>query len=243
MARKRSVHLGAKWNTRCVWKNRYKIICHPDVLSSPVDYLLLPRWIIQSLNFTLRWYTHLIDDKSSVLSCKGELIMVHHPVRSSRIASIAYDERSATLEIRFVDRRTLQYQRVPARIYNDFCRLCLKGDSMMAWWKENLPKSKCSASIHYWGWFFTARNERIPTTPSLAPSFGWFTPSVTSISGKSKGLTPSMQATFYAILFGIRAALVKRVNSADSAKEVSGFLRVKAIFRQQVFTFNHIDSW
>ncbi|MDY1035866.1 KTSC domain-containing protein [Lelliottia sp. CFBP8978] len=48
--------------------------------------------------------------------------MVHHPV-----TSIAYDEHSATLEIRFLDRKTLQYQRVPARIYNDFLQVVSKG--------------------------------------------------------------------------------------------------------------------
>lgn len=59
---------------------------------------------------------------------------------------------------------------------------------------------------------------------------------------KIKRTDPFDAGDIYAILIGIRAALVKRVNSADSAKEVSGFLRVKTIFRQQVFTFNNIDS-
>ncbi|MGY5367952.1 KTSC domain-containing protein [Enterobacter oligotrophicus] len=53
--------------------------------------------------------------------------MVHHPVKSSRIASIAYDEQSATLEVRFRDRTTLQYQRVPARIFSDFLSVVSKG--------------------------------------------------------------------------------------------------------------------
>ncbi|AUJ81523.1 MULTISPECIES: KTSC domain-containing protein [Enterobacter] len=53
--------------------------------------------------------------------------MVHHPVKSSRIASVAYDEKSATLEIRFRDRKTLQYQRVPARIFSDFLSVVSKG--------------------------------------------------------------------------------------------------------------------
>ncbi|MDR9890455.1 KTSC domain-containing protein [Pseudenterobacter timonensis] len=53
--------------------------------------------------------------------------MVHHPVRSSRIASIGYDARSAILEIRFLDRTLLQYQPVPARIYNDFLLVVSKG--------------------------------------------------------------------------------------------------------------------
>jgi hypothetical protein len=53
--------------------------------------------------------------------------MVHHPVKSSRIASVAYDKRTATLEIRFNDRSMLQYQGVPTRIYNDFLQVVSKG--------------------------------------------------------------------------------------------------------------------
>ncbi|HDR2751673.1 KTSC domain-containing protein [Enterobacter sp. RHBSTW-00175] len=53
--------------------------------------------------------------------------MTHHPVRSSRISSIAYDEGSATLEIRFHDRSAFQYQRVPARIFRDFLSVVSKG--------------------------------------------------------------------------------------------------------------------
>ena len=46
--------------------------------------------------------------------------MNHHPVKSSRIASVGYDESSRTLEIRFHQLSTLQYQHVPARIFRDF---------------------------------------------------------------------------------------------------------------------------
>jgi hypothetical protein len=53
--------------------------------------------------------------------------MVHHPVKSSRIASIGYDEPSATLEIRFRDRTLIQYRHVPARIFSDFLRVVSKG--------------------------------------------------------------------------------------------------------------------
>ena len=35
--------------------------------------------------------------------------MNHHPVKSSRIASVGYDESSCTLEIRFHQLATLQY--------------------------------------------------------------------------------------------------------------------------------------
>ncbi|MEH0884998.1 KTSC domain-containing protein [Enterobacter sp. UNJFSC 003] len=53
--------------------------------------------------------------------------MVHHPVKSSRIASVAYDEQSATLEICFRDRSRLQYQPVPARVFSDFLSVVSKG--------------------------------------------------------------------------------------------------------------------
>ena len=45
--------------------------------------------------------------------------MNHHPVKSSRIASVGYDESSHTLEIRFHQLATLQYQPVPARIFRN----------------------------------------------------------------------------------------------------------------------------
>lgn len=53
--------------------------------------------------------------------------MQHHPVKSSRIASIAYDELSSTLEICFRDRSTLQFHGVPARIFRDFLIVVSKG--------------------------------------------------------------------------------------------------------------------
>ncbi|MEL0553092.1 MULTISPECIES: KTSC domain-containing protein [Enterobacteriaceae] len=53
--------------------------------------------------------------------------MHHHPVRSSRIASVAYDDASGTLEIRFHDRSTLQYENVPARLFQNFLQVVSKG--------------------------------------------------------------------------------------------------------------------
>ncbi|MDM2842856.1 KTSC domain-containing protein [Citrobacter sp. Cpo090] len=53
--------------------------------------------------------------------------MNHHPVKSSRIASVGYDESSRTLEIRFHQLATLQYQQVPARIFRDFLLVVSKG--------------------------------------------------------------------------------------------------------------------
>ena len=44
--------------------------------------------------------------------------MVHHPVNSSRIASVAYDEKSATLEIRF---RDPEYSNGVSATYKDRC--------------------------------------------------------------------------------------------------------------------------
>ncbi|MFO3805834.1 KTSC domain-containing protein [Citrobacter portucalensis] len=53
--------------------------------------------------------------------------MNHHPVKSSRIASVGYYESSCTLEIRFHQLATLQYQQVPARIFRDFLIVVSKG--------------------------------------------------------------------------------------------------------------------
>ena len=53
--------------------------------------------------------------------------MHHHCVKSSRILSIAYDESSGILEIRFRDNQTLQYLGVPPRIFRDFLQVVSKG--------------------------------------------------------------------------------------------------------------------
>lgn len=53
--------------------------------------------------------------------------MHHHPVKSSRITSVAYDDASGILEIRFRDNKTLQYIGVPPRIYRDFLQVVSKG--------------------------------------------------------------------------------------------------------------------
>jgi hypothetical protein len=53
--------------------------------------------------------------------------MNHHPVKSSRIASVGYDESSRTLEIRFHHTEILQYHPVPARIFRDFLTVVSKG--------------------------------------------------------------------------------------------------------------------
>lgn len=53
--------------------------------------------------------------------------MHHHPVKSSRIHSIAYDESAGILEIRFRDNQTLQYLGVPPRIFRDFLKVVSKG--------------------------------------------------------------------------------------------------------------------
>jgi len=53
--------------------------------------------------------------------------MNHHAVKSSRIASIAYDKCNETLEVRFRDHSTWQYQSVPVRIFNDFLNVVSKG--------------------------------------------------------------------------------------------------------------------
>ena len=63
--------------------------------------------------------------------------MQHHPVTSSRITSVAYDESAGILEIRFRDNQTLQYTGVPPRIFRDFLKVVFT----MASLKENLPNA------------------------------------------------------------------------------------------------------
>lgn len=53
--------------------------------------------------------------------------MLHHPVKSSRIASIGYDKHSHTLEVRFHDRSLYQYEGVPERVYDIFLTVVSKG--------------------------------------------------------------------------------------------------------------------
>ena len=53
--------------------------------------------------------------------------MRHHPVTSSRIASVGYDPQSRTLEIRFHDKRTYQYHEAPERIFTLFLTVVSKG--------------------------------------------------------------------------------------------------------------------
>ena len=58
--------------------------------------------------------------------------MHHHPVKSSRIISVAYDDASATLEICFYHQPPLQYTGVPPRIFVTFYRWCQKVGFMTA---------------------------------------------------------------------------------------------------------------
>lgn len=69
--------------------------------------------------------------------------MLHHPVKSSRIASVGYDETSRTLEIRFhhMD-AVLQYQKVPARIFHNFLNVVSKGRFYDGVIKGKFPERK-----------------------------------------------------------------------------------------------------
>ncbi|WP_336220268.1 KTSC domain-containing protein [Citrobacter amalonaticus] len=53
--------------------------------------------------------------------------MNHQPVNSSRIASVGYDEKTATLEIRFYQTGILRYRGVPPHIYQNFLTVVSKG--------------------------------------------------------------------------------------------------------------------
>lgn len=68
--------------------------------------------------------------------------MNHHPVKSSRIASVGYDETSSTLEIRFHRAGTLQYLGVPSRIFRDFLVVVSKGRFYDGVIKGKFPEQK-----------------------------------------------------------------------------------------------------
>jgi hypothetical protein len=51
----------------------------------------------------------------------------HHPVKSSRIASIGYEESTRTLEVRFHNKNVYQYRGVPSRIFSVFLTVVSKG--------------------------------------------------------------------------------------------------------------------
>ncbi|POP44334.1 KTSC domain-containing protein [Superficieibacter electus] len=68
--------------------------------------------------------------------------MEHHPVKSSRIASVAWDETSSTLEIVFRNADIIQYQNVPARIFRDFLIVVSKGRFYDGVIKGKYPEKK-----------------------------------------------------------------------------------------------------
>ncbi|WP_058910334.1 KTSC domain-containing protein [Entomohabitans teleogrylli] len=53
--------------------------------------------------------------------------MRHQPVKSSRIASVAYNPRTSTLEVYFLDKSLWEYRQVPERVFHDFLRVVSKG--------------------------------------------------------------------------------------------------------------------
>ena len=68
--------------------------------------------------------------------------MRHHPVKTSRIASIGYDERTNTLEVRFNDKSALQYHGVPERIFTVFLTVVSKGRYYDGVVKGKFPERK-----------------------------------------------------------------------------------------------------
>ncbi|MDR8615975.1 KTSC domain-containing protein [Klebsiella pneumoniae] len=65
-----------------------------------------------------------------------------HPVKSSRIISVAYDDASATLEIYFYHQPPLQYTGVPPRIFHDFLQVVSKGRYYDGVIKGKFPERK-----------------------------------------------------------------------------------------------------
>lgn len=53
--------------------------------------------------------------------------MRHHPVKSSRIASVGYEESTRTLEVSFHNKSVYQYHGVPSRIFSVFLTVVSKG--------------------------------------------------------------------------------------------------------------------
>ncbi|HCM7670609.1 TPA: KTSC domain-containing protein [Klebsiella quasipneumoniae subsp. similipneumoniae] len=68
--------------------------------------------------------------------------MHHHPVKSSRIISVAYDDASATLEICFYHQPPLQYTGVPPRIFRDFLQVVSKSRFYDGVIKGKFPEHK-----------------------------------------------------------------------------------------------------
>lgn len=71
--------------------------------------------------------------------------MQYHPVKSSRIASLGYDKRSSTLEVRFHNRCIYQYLGVPERIFNVFLTVVSKGRFYDGVIKEKYPERKIAS--------------------------------------------------------------------------------------------------
>jgi len=68
--------------------------------------------------------------------------MQYYPVKSSRIASVGYDSRSSTLEVRFHNRSIYQYQGVPERIFRVFLTVVSKGRFYDGVIKGKYPEKK-----------------------------------------------------------------------------------------------------
>ncbi len=68
--------------------------------------------------------------------------MKHHPVKSSRISSVGYEEKSRILEVRFHDKSTWQYQNVPPRIFTVFLTVVSKGRYYDGVVKGKYPEKK-----------------------------------------------------------------------------------------------------
>jgi hypothetical protein len=83
-----------------------------------------------------------MDDRPSPRRVVKDTRMRHHPVKSSRIASIGYDERTNTLEVRFNDKSALQYHGVPERIFTVFLTVVSKGRYYDGVVKGKFPEQK-----------------------------------------------------------------------------------------------------
>lgn len=68
--------------------------------------------------------------------------MIRHPVSSTNLASIGYDEKSETLEVEFQDGSVYQYFNVPKGIYDALIMAPSKGQFLAYQIKNRFPYSR-----------------------------------------------------------------------------------------------------
>lgn len=65
--------------------------------------------------------------------------MHRHPLSSSAISSVGYDERSSVLEVEFRSGAVYEYLKVPPRIYRDLLKAPSKGSFVSRRVRDRYP--------------------------------------------------------------------------------------------------------